>query len=176
MNKHWAVMLISAATLLAVPLVHAQEVARTIITTNVVDREPVNDLQTIPSSTDTVIFFTDLRDMQGQTVTHRWMFGNEQMAEVNFDVRGPRWRVWSSKNMLPEWTGGWSVQVVNGVGEVVAEKSFTYGMAEDAGMETATEQPMEEALPMTEEAPVAAPQEMEPPTAVEEQGGMDTAE
>lgn len=163
MNRYWAVVLLSLGALLAMPPAQAQEeVARSIITTEVVDREPVNDLQTIPISNDTVLYFSELRNMEGQTVMHRWMFGDENIAEVSFNVGGPRWRVWSSKQMLPEWVGAWTVQVVNGAGEVVAEKNFTYGMAEDAGMETATEQmPMGEEPPMMEEATPAEQPTME---------------
>lgn len=170
MNKNWAAMLISLATLVAMPLAHAEgEVARSIVTTEVVDREPVNDLGMIPASEETVLFYTELRNMQGQTVVHRWMHGGEQMAEVTFNVKGPRWRVWSSKKMVPEWVGNWTVQVVDAAGQVVAEKSFTYGMTEDAGTATG-EQPRAEEAPMTEEAP-----EMQPaPAAVE--NGAGTAE
>ncbi|MFO7593317.1 MAG: DUF2914 domain-containing protein [Pseudomonadota bacterium] len=154
MNKHLAVMLVSMASLLAMPLAYAQgDVARTIITTEVVDREPVNELDIVPTSNETVLFFTELRNMEGQTVLHRWMLGGESMAEVSFNVGGPRWRVWSSKQMLSEWTGLWTVQVVDATGQVVAEKSFTYGMA-DAGTGMATEEaPMGEESPVTEVPP-----------------------
>ncbi len=172
MNKIWAVMLISVATVMAIPLAHAEgEVARAIVTTDVVDREPVNDLEMIPAGEETVLLFTDLRNMQGQTVLHRWIHGDEQMAEVSFDVRGPRWRVWSSKKMVPEWVGNWTVQVIDTAGVVVAEKSFTYGMAEDAGTAPATKEPLvEEApAPVTEQAPA-----METAPAAVEQNGADS--
>jgi hypothetical protein len=163
MKNKWAAMLVSLAMFLAMPLVHADEqVVRSVITSAVVDREPVDDLITVPSTVDNVVFFTELRNMEGQTIMHRWMFGDEQMAEVSFPVGGPRWRVWSSKKMMPEWVGGWKVQVINGAGEVIAEKAFTYAMAEDAGMETASEggEPAPEEKLMAEEAPMpeAAPE------------------
>lgn len=157
MKNKWAAILIPLVAMLAMPLAHAEgEVARSIITTEVVDREPVNDLEMVPNTEDTVLFFTELRNMEGQTVKHVWMRGDEQMAEVSFEVGGPRWRIWSSKNMMPEWSGSWTVQVVNGVGGVLAEKTFTYGMAEDTGMGMATEgqEPMTEEAPMVEEAPM----------------------
>lgn len=180
MKKQWAALLISMAALMAMPLAYAEgEVARSIITTSVIDREPVDDLETVPSSNDTVLFYTDLRNMQGQTIVHRWMRGDEQIADVSFDVRGPRWRIWSSKKMLPEWTGGWTVQVVNGAGEVIAEKRFTYGMAEEAGMEAPAEgqAPMMEDKPMTEEAPMTEEVPMtDTAPAAEEQGGTGTTE
>ncbi len=163
MNKYWAVMLICLATLVAMPLAHA-EVARSIITTEVIDREPVNDLEVVPLPEETVLFFTELRNMEGQTILHRWMLGSEQMAEVSFNVGGPRWRVWSSKQMLPEWIGDWVVQVVDGSGEVVAEKTFTYGMIEDAGTAIG-EQPVMEETPMTEEVPTMEPATEQAPDA-----------
>jgi hypothetical protein len=181
MKNKWAVMLISMAAVLAMPLAHAEgEVARAIITTAVVDREPVNDLEVIPASESTVVFFTDLRGMEGQTIKHVWMHGNEQIADVSFEVRGPRWRIWSSKKMIPEWNGNWTVQVVNGAGDVLAEKSFTYGMDEGSGMETAPEEgqaPKAEEMPMTEQAPVTeeAPMTEEAP-APEKKSGSGMAE
>lgn len=162
MKNKWAAMLVSLAMFLAMPMAYAEgQVARSVITSAVADREPVDDLTTVPATVNSVVFFTDLRNMEGETIMHRWMFGDEQMAEVSFQVGGPRWRVWSSKNMMPEWVGGWKAQVVNSAGEVIAEKPFTYAMAEDAGMETAAEggQPMPGEMPMgekpmAEEAPM----------------------
>lgn len=176
MNKHLAVMLVSMASLLAMPLAYAQgDVARTIITTEVVDREPVNDLDIVPTSNETVLFFTELRNMEGQTVLHRWMLGGESMAEVSFNVGGPRWRVWSSKQMLPEWIGLWTVQVVDATGQVVAEKSFTYGMA-DAGTGMAAEEaPMGEETHVTEVPPLGEePPVTEVPPAPEQAPAMES--
>jgi hypothetical protein len=156
MKNKWAAMLVSLAMFLAMPMAYAEgQVTRSVITSAVADREPVDDLTTVPATINSVVFFTELRNMEGQTIMHRWMFGDEQMAEVSFQVGGPRWRVWSSKNMMPEWVGGWKAQVVNSAGEVIAEKSFTYAMAEDAGMETAAEgEPKSGEMPMAEEAPM----------------------
>ena len=44
--------------------------------------------------------------------THRWTYNGEVKASVEFNVRGPRWRVYSSKNMTPEWTADWTVDVL----------------------------------------------------------------
>jgi len=48
------------------------------------------------------------------------------MAEIPFEVKGQRWRVWSSKNLQPGWLGEWTVSVVRSNGEVVASENFTY--------------------------------------------------
>jgi len=146
--KTWATLWLALATFIVMPMAHAEgTVARSVVTTSVVDREPANDLKQVPVSDNTVIFFTELRGMAGQTVKHRWMHNGEQMAEVSFNVGGSRWRVWSSKKMIPEWQGEWTVQVVDSNDQMVAEKSFTYG-------EAASEVPVAEEPPIEEKAPM----------------------
>ena len=64
--------------------------------------------------------------MAGQRVTHRWEYNGTVFAEVPFDVGGPRWRVWSSKNFVPEWVGTWTVSVVDSSGEVLTTRTLNY--------------------------------------------------
>ena len=123
-------------------LAHA-DVARAIVTTGIAEREPINELTTVPAGNKKVLFFTEIRDMEGQQVKHRWVHGDEVMAEVDFNIGGPRWRVWSSKNLIPEWSGEWRVEVVDAEGNVVSEKSFS---VEQDGM-AATEESMGDVPP-----------------------------
>jgi hypothetical protein len=105
-------------------------VARAIFTTAIADREPVDDLTTLPNSTDRVYFFSDLRELAGQIVTHRWEFDGQVMAEVTFKVgEGARWRVYSSKNLLPDWTGTWTVMINNESGQTLQTSTFEYTAA-----------------------------------------------
>lgn len=102
-------------------------VARAIFTTAIADREPVDDLKTVPNSTDRIYFFSDLRELAGQIVTHRWEYKGKTMAEITFKVgNGTRWRVYSSKNLLPEWTGTWTVVVSNESGQALQTSTFEY--------------------------------------------------
>lgn len=94
------------------------DVSRHQFTTNVENREPVDTL-TSAANINPLYYFTELMNYQGQTVTHRWSYEGETMAEVTFDVGGPRWRVFSSKQLLPEWTGEWLVDVIDEEGYVV---------------------------------------------------------
>lgn len=95
-------------------------------TTAVADREPVDQVTFVSNDVRKIYLYSDLRGFEGQTVTHRWLHGGETMAEVAFEVRGPRWRVWSSKDLLEDWLGDWTVEIVNGDDEVVAAETFTY--------------------------------------------------
>ncbi len=106
------------------------KVARAIFTSEIIDREPADDLTEISNTTDRVYFFTDLRNLTGQIVTHRWEYNNKVMAEVKFKVGGgPRWRVYSSKNLLPEWTGVWTVIVTNENEQTLDASVFNYTQA-----------------------------------------------
>jgi hypothetical protein len=101
-------------------------VARSIFTTGIVDREPVDNLTTVPNTLHRIYFFSDLRGLEGQIVTHRWEYNGKVMAEIKFKVGGPRWRVYSSKNLLPEWTGKWTVVVLDESGWPLKASVFEY--------------------------------------------------
>ena len=55
------------------------------------------------------------------------MYFGDVMAEVSFNVGGDRWRVWSSKTLVPEWRGDWNVIVVDEAGNVLHEDTLIYG-------------------------------------------------
>lgn len=152
MLKKISVALLSLMALVSVSAANA-EVARAVVTTAVVDREPVSDLTSIPASDSSAIFFTELRNMEGAVITHLWKFNGEVMAEVKFNVGGARWRVWSSKNLMPEWYGEWVIDVLDDSGNVLMEKNFIYeaAMAEAPAAEmTGDAAVAEEAAPAAE--------------------------
>ncbi len=101
-------------------------VARSIFTTLIDNREPVDKIKQVPQQKNDVFYFTELRDMQGQTAKHRWEYKGKVIAEVKFNVRGPRWRVWSKKSFVPGWAGDWKVSVVNGADEVISEEVIAF--------------------------------------------------
>jgi hypothetical protein len=101
-------------------------VSRAQFTSAILDREPVDEITSIDSSTAKVFFFTELRDLEETTIRHRWIHGGEVLAEVEFKVRGSRWRVYSSKTLLPEWTKGWKVEVVAEDGAVLDSRELTH--------------------------------------------------
>jgi hypothetical protein len=92
----------------------------------IVDREPVDSIDSLGTDVDKVFFYTEIVDMAGQTVKHQWMFGGETVAEVPFNVGGPRWRVYSSKQLAPHMTGEWTVAVVDSSGNSLHQSRFVY--------------------------------------------------
>lgn len=132
-------------------------VVRSVFTSAIDDREPTDKLEK-SAEANRIFYFTELRDMSGQTATHRWEFDGKVMAEVKFDVRGPRWRVWSSKSVAPGWTGDWKVSVLNGAGETISEEMIS--------MAAAPAEPAAEATPAATEEPAEtqpAAEEFQPP-------------
>lgn len=122
-----------AAAAAQAPAPATEQVLRAAFTSGIKNREPVNNILSLGNNEHRIYYFTDLKGLQGQTVTHRWLYGGKVMAEVHFQVKGPRWRVWSSKELLPGQLGVWRVQVLDGAGRVIQESHFTYTRVESSG-------------------------------------------
>ncbi len=104
-------------------------VGRAQFTSEVVDREPVDQVTFLENDHEEILFFTEIRQMSGRTVTHRWEYQGEVMAEISFEVGGPRWRVYSSKTLLPDQLGKWTVVVVDQSGWPMHAEEFEYRAA-----------------------------------------------
>ncbi len=104
----------------------AENVVRASVTTSVVDREPVDSLDTITNEQELIFFFTEIADLAGGTITHRWEYNDEIMAEVPLEIGGSRWRTHSSKRLFKGWIGEWKVSVVDDSGQVLRSVSFNY--------------------------------------------------
>ncbi len=105
----------------------AGEVSRAQFTIGIDDREPVIMVDSIDSSAyKSISFFTELSDLTGKTVTHQWTFQDKVMFEKSFEVKAERWRVWTSKTLIPAWTGTWTVNVLDDERGLLASKSFEY--------------------------------------------------
>lgn len=101
------------------------KLVRAVFTTGILDKEPVDDIQSVDRNLKKVFFFTELHGMEGQTVTHRWTYQGKVKAEITFYVRAWRWRVHSSKNLVREWIGDWTVAVVGSGGNIIETKILT---------------------------------------------------
>lgn len=105
----------------------AGEVSRAVFTTGIDNREPELTVDSFDSNTDTSIsFFTELHGLAGHNITHQWTHDDKVMFEKTFEVKGERWRVWTSKTLIPDWTGSWTVNVLDDDRSVLTSKSFEY--------------------------------------------------
>ena len=101
-------------------------VARALFTTGVVEREPVDRVLVAGPDINRIYFFTDLRGMEGQVVSHRWEYNGEVVSTVKFEVKGPRWRVYSARELSPAQTGKWTAMVVDADGWPLRAVVFEY--------------------------------------------------
>ena len=109
------------------PLIQRGELAkgsvtRAVFAKQILKREPVDEINALTSDVQGVYFFTELKDMGGHTVTHRWEYDGKRVGYTEFKVKAPYWRVWSYRKTPPGATGTWKVKVLNTVGEVIGEK------------------------------------------------------
>ncbi|MBE9516532.1 MAG: DUF2914 domain-containing protein [Proteobacteria bacterium] len=131
------------------------KVARANFASAIEDREPIDKLT--ESSNNKIYYFTELRDMEGQSVTHRWEHDGKVVAEVPFEIRGNRWRVYSSKRMIPELKGEWKASVIGSDGATLSMNTITMDniQAEEQAAPAATDTANE----TTDAAPGAASDE-----------------
>ena len=105
------------------------EVARATFTTAVNDREPIDSIKSMANDKNKIYYFTELRNMTGKTIKHRWEYNGKVMAEIPFSIGGPRWRTFSSKILNPIWQGEWKVSVIDESGNTLSVNTFTYNQA-----------------------------------------------
>lgn len=119
--------LLLSAMLLFCGSLSAGEVSRALFTIGIDNREPVIKVDSISSGAyDSISFFTEVNDMTGQTVTHQWTHQDKVMFEKTFEVKAERWRIWTSKTLIPAWTGTWTVNVLDDEHALLASQSFEY--------------------------------------------------
>ena len=107
--------------------IDTDKVSRAVLTREVVDREPVNVFKAdvrFNEFTDTMAFFSELKNLQGQKVKHVWRYEDEVLASIELEVTSPRYRTFSNKTILPEQIGNWRVDVVDEQGRLLAQKEF----------------------------------------------------
>ena len=97
------------------------------------DRQPVGVSEVFADTVGTLYCFTEIRGMgESTTVSQVWYYGENRMAEVKLNVRGYRWRTWSTKVMQVEWTGDWRVDVVSEDGKILKSKRFRIVATDDS--------------------------------------------
>ena len=98
-------------------------IARGQFTSEVSDREPANEVNSVKVG-EQIVFFTDIRNMEGKTVTHRWVQEGEELFSMNFNIGGNRWRVWTTKNIYDWNVGDMQVIVEDEDGKVLSQKTI----------------------------------------------------
>ena len=106
------------------------QVSRAQFTSGIQAREPVDTVKKTFYSdgmkSKRLYYFTELRGMKGDSITHRWNHEGQTVANVTFNINGDRWRVYSSKNLPSSMKGQWNVVVTDANGNALVSDSFVY--------------------------------------------------
>lgn len=121
------VLLVFIAVLFLANLSYAQtKVSRIIMSTGIENKEPVDNLSSITTGTETIYCFTEIQTDEYPTeVTHIWIHEKNIEAEVKLFVGSPKWRTYSSKTILPGKTGQWKVEIYAQSGQLIDSVDFS---------------------------------------------------
>lgn len=103
-----------------------KNISQAVFARSVEDKMPIDIITEADNNLTKIYFFTNIRHLNGERISHRWIYQGKIKAELSFDIKGERWRIWSSKNLWHKWTGVWSVEVRNQAGEILLSKQFNY--------------------------------------------------
>lgn len=97
-----------------------------ILTTGVVDREPVDTTAAFPADVGQIYAWLRVTGAADQSIQVVWTHATEAVP-VSLAVGGSPWRTWASKTVSPEDTGEWTVEVQDADGNVLTTGTFTVG-------------------------------------------------
>ncbi|ALS31500.1 hypothetical protein PTRA_a0114 [Pseudoalteromonas translucida KMM 520] len=107
--------------------IDTDKISRAVLTRKVSKREPVNvfaaDIR-LSQFDETLSFFSELKNLQGQQVKHVWFFEDDIVAEIELDITSSRYRTYSTKNIMDSQIGQWRVDVIDEQGQLIAQKEF----------------------------------------------------
>jgi hypothetical protein len=101
-------------------------IAVSAFTTTINKHSPSDRIQQLNNDIKKIYFFTDLRNFQGQTLTHEWSYNGWVAQRIPFVITGSRWRVSSNKSLKPRGKGTWTVKILDGAGNVIQKSTISY--------------------------------------------------
>jgi Protein of unknown function (DUF2914) len=102
------------------------EVTEAAVATGIESLTPQGAAETFPSSVGMLVAYCRITGAAGEAaVKHLWFYGDRLMSEIRLPVKSPNWRTYSSKTILPGWTGAWRVDITDEDGKVLKTLSFT---------------------------------------------------
>ncbi len=108
-----------------------KNISQAVFASAIADRQPVEIITEADDSLGKIYFFTNIRHLTGDKITHRWIYKDKIKAEISFDIKGDRWRVWSSKNIWHTWTGQWRVEVLDQHRKILLVKTINFGRKDE---------------------------------------------
>lgn len=89
------------------------------------NRELVGETAVFDAGIEKIFCLSRIQGLEAPTsVTHVWYRDGKTMARVDLNVGSSNWRTWSSKRLLPDWTGRWEVKILDSDGRVLGNGGF----------------------------------------------------
>ena len=93
---------------------------------DVVNRAPVGSGDVFAKEIPKVYCFTHvIGATPGTQLTHNWYYQGTLKASVKLKVGSSDFRTWSSKTMIPQWSGEWMVEILSADGKPMESIIFT---------------------------------------------------
>jgi hypothetical protein len=89
------------------------KVLRAMFTTKLENREPSDRVLILGNDVTELFFYSDLSQLDGHTITHRWEYEGKVVYQRSYEVKGSRWRITSRKDLDPSMVGRWTVVIVD---------------------------------------------------------------
>ena len=83
-------------------------IKRAMFTTQVENREPINNISQLDTQYRKVYYYTEIVDCKGCKVEHEWWHQGTMIGSLNTTPTSTRWRWWSYKSLNGE-PGRWTV-------------------------------------------------------------------
>lgn len=113
------------STIFVLPVLAEVTVVRMSISTDIINREPAGISENFSGRIDKLYCFTEIATDNFPTkIVHIWLYNDNIIAEVPLNINSAKWRTYSSKRILPSWTGKWKVEVYSEDGTLIGSKSF----------------------------------------------------
>ena len=106
-------------------------VKRFLLPGSVSNKEPLGELNDISFNADgsaVVWTYSEVVDKRGSRLNYVWLHEGSQVAAVKVDIRGNRWRSYSSKVINQSMSGSWRVELHDGEGRLLASADFILSM------------------------------------------------
>ena len=89
------------------------------------NRELVGENDVFAAGIEKIFCLSRIQGLAAPTsVTHVWYRDGKTMARVDLNVGSSNWRTWSSKRLLPDWTGRWEVKILDSDDRVLGSGGF----------------------------------------------------
>lgn len=102
------------------------QVSRAFFTTRLKNKEPANEVLILENNNRNVFFFSEVQNMKGKIIFHRWEYGGEMIHEKKFQVATNSEKLLSKYKLSPDSTGEWMVVIADERGWPIKAVMFKY--------------------------------------------------